>query len=122
MNTTADRHKLGSFDRFVATHEQGSLNHDLTEMVRKAIESVENYYQEHRGTPKAKVTLAVIIQKDGDHLTVHCTADCKTPPEPREKRIYFSTEDNCLTSQNPSKPDMFATREVGSEPATVKTV
>lgn len=110
-----------SFDRLIALHEDGNLNHDLSEWMREAVANVSNHYDEYRGKPSAKVSVEISITCEEGVLVVVAKPKVSMPQPPRPKRIYYATEGNALTPNNPKQLRMDL-RQVDAGPKEVRNV
>jgi hypothetical protein len=117
----ANQTALQTFDQFVAAQENGDLNHDLSEMLRETVATLNNFVQDHGGKPKASITIKLGFLLDGG--IVHCEAeiDNKLPKAPRNGSIYFSTADNKLSRRDPRQHEMFqdVNQRAAGAPVTV---
>lgn len=103
-----------NFSTFVAGHEDGSLNHELSSDIQEIIATLNNFVREHGGSPKASVSISLDFKLEGGVIEVVATKKVKLPEEPRPRQIYWTTADNKLTPRNPKQPDMF--RDVNAKP------
>lgn len=95
-----------TFDRFIATHENGDLNHELSEALREMTATLSNHFQAYRGKPKATLKVSFdIVHVDG-HLEVSAKVETKLPAAPRAKGIYYATDKNELTRRDPKQLTM----------------
>lgn len=110
-----------SFSHLIATHEAGNLNHDMSGWMRDAVANVSNHYHEYRGKPSAKIAVEITITCEEGTLVVVAKPTVKMPQPPRPKRIYYATEGNALTPNNPKQIQMDL-RQVGGGPREVRSV
>lgn len=107
--TEAD--KIRSFSMLVQNLEGGDLEADLSREIESGIANLNDYFQDHRGTPEMTIKLTIKIKKDGMNMDVKADYSVNNPKIPRERTALFCTTDNCLTKRNPNQRE-FAFREV----------
>lgn len=104
-----------SFSRLVATQERGDLDNDLSIAIADIVKELEAIYGEHRGKPKATLSLTFTFTKDKNGITVQAQTTRKLPQPPRAAQVYFATDKNLLTTRDPSQPEL-PLRDVSAEP------
>lgn len=110
-----------TFDRFVAGHENGDLNQELTDAIREITEDISNHYQAYRGAPKATLTITFEFQHASGHIQVSAKVKKSLPAAPRTKCVYYATEKNQLTRRDPKQHEM-PFRDVNGAPPAVRTI
>lgn len=103
--------KIRSFSMLLQNLEGGDLEADLSRELQSGIANLNDYFQDHRGTPEMTIKLTLKIKKDGMNMDVKPDYSVTHPKIPRERTSLFCTTDNCLTKKNPNQRE-FAFREV----------
>lgn len=98
--------QVNSFSHFVQTHEDGSLNHDLTKALDDLIAELHNVAQEEGGEPSGEITLKLKFTLAAGMINVLAKNDTKMPKASRLAANYFCTANNRLTTQNPKQYGM----------------
>lgn len=110
----ADPTAATDFAKFLALHEGGELNNELTDLQREMNAHLSNYVLSHGGKPEAELSLKIKFKLDGGIMHATAVIDQKLPKEPRNTSIYFIDSANRLTKRDPKQTDMF--RDVGGVP------
>lgn len=125
----ASPHDLRSFDRLLATVERGNLNAELSDLMQKVVEEIENHYQAYRGNPKAEITLKFKFERKGGAnlksgtpaIAVQASIASKMPVPPRDEELLFATPDNFLSKKDHTQPDL-PLRDVNDAPQEARDI
>ncbi|QQR69083.1 MAG: hypothetical protein IPI58_09740 [Alphaproteobacteria bacterium] len=119
----ANAGEMRSFSHFLAEHEDGELNNELTETLRQIIGELSNYALDHGGKPKAILGVVFQISLDNGVLEVTGTIKKQMPQPPRGRAVYWATPNNGLTRRNPRQGELPFLRDVtGQNGTAIKSV
>lgn len=103
----SDSAPLLNFSHFLAAHEDGALNHDLTNEMRDLIASLHNRVHEMGGKPSASMTLTIHFKLDSGVIEIKADdVRTKMPKRERTKAIYWATPENYLTRRDPKQREL----------------
>ncbi len=99
---------------------KGALQHELTDKLRQVIDAVRSTGK----TGSLVLTLKVVPASGGEVGTVFLEDTVKTKlPEPkRQSSLFFVTDDNLLSRQNPNRSEFNLSAVPGGKPAPAETV
>lgn len=106
----APSHTLRSFGAIIATLEDGDLEVDLRVAIREIVQGLNDEALDRGGKPTATLTLKLTFRHDGGAIDINAETDVKRPKKKRARTVFYTTEDNDLTRQNPRQSDMFPRR------------
>jgi hypothetical protein len=103
-----------SFGEFVRFLEDGQLDAELTEALKKMASDMSHNAIESGGKAKGKVTLTLEFALEGRVFTIGAKHKVDVPEPKRPKSVMWSTKDGRFTPSNPQQGQLFGVREVGS--------
>lgn len=90
-------HKVQSFDRLIAVHENGTFNHDATEALNAIMDKMTEQMLSKGGVQSASLSVTFKFRQEGDQITVDATLNHSVAKPPRSKRLYWHGEGNRLS-------------------------
>ncbi len=104
---TDDRYALRSFAGFLEQVEDGQLHHDLTEAYREIVREMSDQAEMVGGKATGKITVALDLKCEGGVVECKGEIKLKRPEKPRGRSIFWTTQDDYLTRQNPRQGKLF---------------
>ncbi|MEH3107126.1 MAG: hypothetical protein PGN09_07550 [Sphingomonas fennica] len=104
-----------TFDVFVRMLEDGQLNRELSDELRKLAGEMANAAIDAGGKAKGKLTLTFDFALEGRIHTIASKYKIDLPVAKRAKSVMWSTEDGRFTPNNPHQGHLFGVREVRDE-------
>lgn len=101
-----------SFSWFLGQIGDGSLHRELTEELRELNAAMNQYVQDYRGSPKAKLTITIEFKLDKGAFEITGAFRSEKPKAPPAGAIMWSTPDNNFTAEHPKQLQMFPARPV----------
>jgi len=101
-----------NFSDFVRFQEDGQLNAELTEALRKMAHEMMANAIESGGKAKGKMSLTFDFSLDGKVFSIGSKFKVDLPDPKRPKSIMWATEDGRFTPSNPHQGNLFGVREV----------
>jgi hypothetical protein len=101
-----------SFSEFVRFQEDGQLDAEMSEALRKLAHDMAATAIESGGKASGKLTLQIGFALDGKIFTIASKFKVDVPEAKRPKSVMWSTEDGRFTPNNPHQGNLFGVREV----------
>lgn len=101
-----------SFGDFIRFQEDGQLDAELAEALRKLAHDMSATAIESGGKATGKITLQVGFSLEGKIFTIASKFKVDVPEAKRPKSVMWSTEDGRFTPSNPHQGNLFGVREV----------
>jgi hypothetical protein len=101
-----------SFSTFVRMLEDGQLDRELTEELKKLAGEMAAAAIDAGGKSKGKLTLTFDFSLEGRVHSIASKYKVDLPAPKRAKSIMWQTEDNRFTPNNPHQGQLFGVREV----------
>lgn len=101
-----------SFGDFVRFLEDGQLDAELSEVLRKMSSDMAHTAIENGGKAKGKLTISLDFALDGRVFTIKAKHKVDVPEAKRPQSVMWSTEDGRFTPSNPQQGQLFGVREV----------
>lgn len=98
--------KLRQATELIGALERGELAADLTEEIARVVQGCQEA-AERTGKAKGLVTLKLAIEVEGKTATIEGSIEGKPPKLPRERTLYFVSNDGTLSTEHPQQTDMF---------------
>lgn len=106
---------VNSFGEFVRFLEDGQLDAELSEVLRKLSSDMANNAIEGGGKARGKLTLTLDFGLNGRVFTIKAKHKVDVPEAKRQNSVMWSTEDGRFTPSNPHQGNLFGVREVRSQ-------
>lgn len=120
MSNPQQADKIMAFSQFIAIVEGGGLNSDLSDKLKDVIEELNDARLNGTNKPSASIAVTFDFKLDGGVLEVRGDYKVKTPKSPRQRSIFWTTEDGYLSRTNPKQQEL-PLRQVGDD-AGVRSV
>jgi len=101
-----------TFGEFVRLLEDGQLDAELTEELRKLAGEMANAAIDSGGKSKGKLTLTFDFALEGRIFSIASKHKVDLPVPKRPKSVLWTTEDMRFTPNNPQQGQLFGVREV----------
>ena len=106
-----------SFSAFIAEIERGALNDDLSTELQQLVAALRDHAAAFgMKAVKGSLTLTLNLTLDRGLIELTPVVKVKTPDEKRNRAIYWPTDGDNLSPQNPNQLALPGLRTVGAEP------
>lgn len=92
---------LNSFNQFLSSVDYGNVHDQLTEKLQAVVADLTQHKIDFGGKPKGSLTLKLDFVLDDKLMEVHPDIKTKTPEAKHGKSMYFVTQDNKLSREDP---------------------
>jgi hypothetical protein len=96
-----------SFAWFLQQVGDGSLHHELTNELRAIAEAMNEYVQEYRGIPKAKLVLTLDFKLNKQAFEISGGFKTTKPKAPAAGAVMWTDKSNNFTQQHPNQMNLF---------------
>ena len=106
-----------SFAAFIAEIEKGALNDDLSTELQRLVATLRDHLAASGGkVAKGALTLTLNLTLDRGLIELVPAIKIKTPDTRRDRAIYWPTDGDNLSPQNPNQLALPGLRAVSPEP------
>ena len=110
-------HALRNFSALLNVIQDGELQQDLSDAVRKLVADIQDSARETGGKARGKIVLTVDLKYTDQMFDLNADFKITAPETPRRRTTMYCTPDNYLTRVNPRQMDL-PLRTVATNPAS----
>jgi hypothetical protein len=104
-----------NFGQFVSEHEDGRFHNAASTAMHDLLVQLREAAGMRGGTAKAKMTITLDFEMDGENIEVVADIQTKLPKLKRGRSIWWITPEGHLCRSNPAQPELNL-RDVTSGP------